>query len=86
MEKETDVNVAVDMVSLAYDNGYDEAVLLSADTDYKPAIQLAQRLGKIVVAGVVDKQKAGFMKSLCDDNLIIKKEDIDNVTRKENHK
>jgi uncharacterized LabA/DUF88 family protein len=37
-EKRTDVNIAVQMVSLAYENQYDKAILISADSDLVPAL------------------------------------------------
>lgn len=80
-EKGTDVNIAVDMVSLAFQNAYDEAVLLSADTDYEPAINIVRGYGKNVTVGLVDEQTGGRIKNLCDDNIILKKTDIDKVKR-----
>jgi len=80
-EKGTDVNIAVDMVSLALQNAYDEAVLLSADTDYEPAINIVRGYGKNVTVGLVDKQIGGRIKSLCDDNIIFKKTEIDQLKR-----
>lgn len=65
-EKGTDVQLAVDLVSLAFTNAYDEAVLLSADTDYLPAIELVRQIGKNVVIGVVEHQKASMIKQHCD--------------------
>ncbi|CUA79106.1 MULTISPECIES: NYN domain-containing protein [Anoxybacillus] len=81
IEKGTDVNIAVDLVSLAYHHAYDEAILLSADTDYEPAIRVVQQLGKNVVACLVDQQKAGYLKDLCDDHFFLKKEDFEHVQR-----
>lgn len=80
-EKGTDVNIAVDLVSLAFHNGYDEAILFSADTDYEAAIKMARSLGKNVVAGVVDQQKAGYMKDLCDEYITLKKEEFNQCMR-----
>lgn len=80
-EKGTDVNIAVDLVSLAFNNGYDEAVLLSADSDYGPAIKMARDLGKNVIVGLVDQQTGGYIKDLCDDNIILNKQDLDNCLR-----
>lgn len=71
IEKGTDVNVAVDLVTLAFSNAYDEAILFSADTDFEAAIKAVRNFGKNVVAGIVDKQKAGYMKEICDDNQIL---------------
>lgn len=81
VEKGTDVNIAVDIVSLAFNNAYDEAVLLSADSDYEPAIQMARNYGKNVVVGVVDQQTAGYLKDICDDNFTLSKADISKVLR-----
>jgi len=39
-EKETDVNIAVWLVSEAYKNNYDEAFIVSRDSDLTPAIKL----------------------------------------------
>lgn len=80
-EKGTDVNIAVDLVSLAFNNAFDEAVLFSADSDYESAIAMARSLGKNVVAGVVDQQKAGYIKDLCDDHLTLLKSDFNNCMR-----
>lgn len=80
-EKGTDVNIAVDMVSLAFQNAYDEAVLLSADTDYEPAINTVRNCGKNVTVGLVDQQKGGFIKDLCDQNIILKREFLEKVKR-----
>ncbi|MCX7971276.1 MAG: NYN domain-containing protein [Negativicutes bacterium] len=52
-EKGTDVNLSIEMVSKAYLNAYDCAILVSGDTDQIPAVELVTRLGKnLVVAGV----------------------------------
>jgi uncharacterized LabA/DUF88 family protein len=80
-EKGTDVNIAVDMVSLAFQNAYDEAVLLSADSDYEPAIRTVRNYGKNVTVGLVDKQTGGFIKDICDHNIILDKEFLNNVKR-----
>ncbi|MCM3761063.1 NYN domain-containing protein [Alkalihalobacillus oceani] len=80
-EKGTDVNIAVDLVSLAFQNAYDEAVLLSADTDYEPAINVVRNYGKNVILGLVDKQKGGYLKGICDDHFVFQKEDLDKVQR-----
>lgn len=46
-EKTVDVNLAVDMVTLA--NNYDLAVIVSGDQDYVPAAQAIKNMGKQVV-------------------------------------
>ncbi len=47
-EKRVDSLIVADMVSLAYENAYDIAVLLSGDEDFVPAVEAVQKLGKKV--------------------------------------
>ena len=49
VEKETDVNLAVDMVVGAYEDRFDVAMLVAGDTDYVRAIHAVQARGKRVV-------------------------------------
>ncbi|HEX8672376.1 MAG TPA: NYN domain-containing protein [Longimicrobium sp.] len=49
VEKETDVNLAVDMTVGAHTGRYDIAVLVAGDTDYVRAIQAAQATGREVL-------------------------------------
>lgn len=49
VEKETDVNLAVDMVVGAYEDRFDVAMLVAGDTDYVRAIHAVQARGKPVV-------------------------------------
>jgi uncharacterized LabA/DUF88 family protein len=49
VEKETDVNLAVDMVIGAYEDRFDVAMLVAGDTDYVRAIRAVQSRGKPVV-------------------------------------
>jgi uncharacterized LabA/DUF88 family protein len=49
VEKETDVNLAVDMVTGAYEDRFDAAMLVAGDTDYVRAIQAVQSRSKPVV-------------------------------------
>ncbi len=48
VEKGVDVNLAVDMVSFAYTDVYDSAILISNDADLVPAVDRVMRLGKHV--------------------------------------
>jgi uncharacterized LabA/DUF88 family protein len=49
VEKETDVNLAVDMVVGAYESRFDVAMLVAGDTDYVRAVSAVQARGKRVV-------------------------------------
>jgi len=50
VEKQVDVQIAVDVVSGAYHDEYDVAYLLSADGDFVPAVDKARLAGKTVFA------------------------------------
>ncbi len=42
-EKETDVNIALHLFNQAYKNGYDKALLVTRDSDLKPAVEMVLR-------------------------------------------
>ena len=81
VEKGTDIRIATDMLSLAYNNAYDIGILLSADTDYKPVINKIKHRGKIIVGCAVDGQNFGILKAECDKHIILSREDIEEVER-----
>jgi uncharacterized LabA/DUF88 family protein len=50
VEKAVDVFLAVDVVTMAMDDSFDAAYLLTADGDFTPAVNAARALGKKVYA------------------------------------
>ena len=50
VEKQVDVHLATDLVDCAHRDQYDIAYLFSADEDFVPAVKIARRCGKRVVA------------------------------------
>lgn len=70
-EKGTDVNLAVHLLSKAYNSAYDVAVLVSGDTDYLSAIKEVYRLGKVVVLATLSKQNISKYKNFYDQHIII---------------
>jgi uncharacterized LabA/DUF88 family protein len=48
IEKKIDIKIAIDIVSLAYENAYDTAVLVSGDGDFVPVIKKLKDLKKNV--------------------------------------
>lgn len=48
IEKKVDINIAIDIISLAYENEYDTAVLVSGDGDFVPVVKRVKKLGKNV--------------------------------------
>ncbi len=47
-EKKIDIKIAIDVISLAYENAYDTAVLVSGDGDFVPVIKKLKELDKNV--------------------------------------
>ncbi len=47
-EKKIDIKIAIDVISLAYENAYDTAVLVSGDGDFIPVIKKLKELDKNV--------------------------------------
>ena len=46
IEKKIDIQIAIDIVSLAYENAYDTVLLVSGDGDFLPVIKKVKELGK----------------------------------------
>jgi uncharacterized LabA/DUF88 family protein len=71
--KGDDVYLAVDLVSGAYENQYDTAIIISGDEDFVPAIQKAQKLGKKVVNAYFKSTSSSYLKHICDESFCIDK-------------
>jgi len=71
VEKGTDVNVATYMLTLAFHNAYDVAMLVSGDSDYIPIIEQVKRLGKNVISVGVNGQNLTKLKKITDDIIIL---------------
>ncbi len=71
LEKGTDVNVAVQMLSKGFQNTYDIAILVSGDTDYIPVVESLHNLGKIVVLATLPHQKIEKYKTIIDRHIPI---------------
>ncbi len=52
--KQVDISLSVDMLTNAYYNNYDIAVLVTGDSDFIPLVQAVMREGKIVVLWSLD--------------------------------
>lgn len=75
--KGDDIYLATDMVSFAYENKYDTAILVSGDGDFVPAIKKAQKLGKKVENAYFSANRSNFLKSVCNDSVL-----LDEIIRK----
>jgi len=48
IEKKVDIKIAIDIISLAYENAYDTAVLVTGDGDFVPVVKKVKGLDKKV--------------------------------------
>ncbi len=48
IEKKVDIKIAIDIISLVYENTYDTAVLVSGDWDFVPVVKKVKELDKNV--------------------------------------
>lgn len=71
--KGDDVYLAVDLVSGAYENLYDKAIIISGDEDFVPAIQKAQKLGKRVINAYFKSTSSNYLKHICDESFCLDK-------------
>lgn len=69
VEKAVDVQIAIDLVSMADRDGFDTAFLLSADGDLAPAVEAARASGKTIV--VVSPQRSAHLAAVSDRYLRI---------------
>jgi len=73
-EKAADVMLAVQMSSLAMQDKFDCAYLLSADGDFTPAVELVRDLGKKVYPVSVEPMFSSALKNACGNFIPLKKE------------
>ena len=67
-EKGVDVRIATDMIHMAWADNYDTAVLVSADKDFVPAVELLETRGIKVVHGCFPPRGAHLTRA-CWDSL-----------------
>ncbi len=66
IEKEVDIMLATDMLSLAFQNAYDTAVLVSGDSDFTYTVEEIQRIGKRVENATFKKTSSYQLRRTCD--------------------
>lgn len=75
--KEDDINMAVDMVEKACDDGFDVAILISGDGDFVPAVKAVQRKNKVVENVYFKNSSSRNLKNHCDKSLELTKDMLD---------
>lgn len=74
--KEDDINLAVDMVKLAYNDAYDTAILVSSDGDFVPAIKVVKETGKKVENIGFENKFSWHLKNECDKYRQLNKKEV----------
>ena len=69
--KGDDIYLATDMLSFAYENKYDVAILVSGDGDFVPAIKKLQKLGKKVENAYFSGSRSNFLRSVCNASILM---------------
>lgn len=67
--KGDDVHLTTDLISLAYENAYDTAIIVSGDGDFVPAIQRVQKLGKRVENAYLKISGSDYLKQVCSSSI-----------------
>jgi len=75
-EKGVDVRLAVEMIRLAREDRYDQAYLLSSDTDLVPAVEEVRSFGKRVQYVGIPKGQSYGLSKVADDVRLLRSEDI----------
>ncbi len=71
IEKEVDIMLATDMLSLAFQNAYDTAILVSGDSDFIYTVEEIQRIGKRVENATFKKTSSYQLRKTCDRFLLL---------------
>ena len=69
--KGDDIHLATDMISFAYENTYDTAILVSGDGDFVPAIRKVQKLGKKVENAYFSVSRSDFLRKVCNSSILL---------------
>ena len=81
VEKGVDVSIAVDMISMAYENRFDTAILVSGDGDFAVAISEVQKLGKVVEVAYPPSSRLFHLKQVCNRFIPIDKTILDKCSQ-----
>lgn len=85
-EKGTDINIAVHVITKAFMNAYDTAVILSGDSDYVAVLDILNMLGKTTVVVGVNGQNISRLRKNSDDSYIVGDEFFQKCLRDDTHR
>lgn len=70
-EKGTDINIATQILTKAFHDSYDVAIVVSGDTDYLPVYDVLNTIGKLVIVVGVKGQNLAKLKTHTDFQLLL---------------
>lgn len=71
VEKEVDIMLATDMLSMAYMNNYDTAILVTGDSDFSYTVEEVQRIGKRVENASFKRTSSYHLRKVCDRFILL---------------
>ena len=71
VEKGTDINMAVNIITKAFHNSYDTAILITGDRDYAMVLEQLKIIGKLSVISAVKGQNISSIKQYADGSFIM---------------
>ena len=71
VEKNTDVNIAIDIVDLAHKDAYDVAILVTGDGDFSGAVKLVRQFGKEVEHARFERNFSTELNQACNRQIIL---------------
>ena len=81
IEKKVDINIAIDVVALAYEDVYDTAVLVSGDGDFLPVVKKIKELNKKAEIWAFKYSLANTLRECLEEDRIFYLDDIlDEIT------
>ncbi|MFN3813868.1 MAG: NYN domain-containing protein [Aquificaceae bacterium] len=71
LEKEVDIMLATDMLSMAYMDAYDTAILITGDSDFSYTVEEVQRIGKRVENASFKRTSSYQLRKTCDRFILL---------------
>ena len=81
-EKGTDINITAQLLTKAFHNSYDTAIVISGDTDYIPVFDLINTLGKTVISVGVEGQNLQRFRTHTDRQYTLYRDFLDECVQK----
>ncbi|WOC32872.1 MULTISPECIES: NYN domain-containing protein [Caproicibacterium] len=82
VEKGTDINLSAHLITKAFHNSFDTAVIVSGDSDYIPVLDILNTMGKTTISVGVKGQNLFKLRRHSDDIVVLDRTFFDKCLRK----